>query len=163
MPRQLGGWRALERRFPDGAVESVQSARADEPVVDRSEGGAALLGLRYWHEATRISAGIARPRARTDGVDLCAFGHGPALLSFGLPRLFADDAGLGCIYPITGGLLARRPGGELALEQRDGTLSVSVRGFVPRSKGFLYEQVERRAHVALSRRYIRRLVEGRRR
>jgi hypothetical protein len=160
--RRLAGWHDVERRSADGAVESTQSASAPQPVVDRSEGGATLLGLRYWHEATRMSAGVVRPRPRVDGVDLCVLGRGAALLSFGLPDIVVHEHRLACVYPITGGLLALRPGGELTLEQRDGTLSVSVRGFYPRWKGVLYEHVERRAHVALSRRYIRRLLGGRR-
>jgi hypothetical protein len=68
-----------------------------------------------------------------------------------------------CTYEIAGGLLARRPGGTLGLEQTGGSrpeLSVTVAGFVPRVQ-LLYEPLERLFHASVSRHYFRRLVAGR--
>jgi hypothetical protein len=66
-----------------------------------------------------------------------------------------------CRYPIAGGLLTRQPGGELSLSQsgsQPAELRAAVRAFVPRWSGTWYEQVQLRFHVAISRRYFKRLI-----
>jgi hypothetical protein len=66
-----------------------------------------------------------------------------------------------CRYPIAGGLLTRRPGGDLSLSQSGSQpteLRAAVRAFVPRWSGAWYEQVQLRFHVAISRRYFKRLI-----
>ena len=98
--------------------------------------------------------------------------HSPFSLptfSFATPTRTARQPGC---YPITGGLLARRPAGSITLTQsgRDTVeLSSRISGFVPRLAarpgrppwtGTLYEQVQSRIHVAISRRYFSRLARG---
>jgi hypothetical protein len=75
-----------------------------------------------------------------------------------------------CRYPIEGGLLAQRPAGEILFEQTGGPVSVlrsAIRGFFPRLAarqgrpdwtGALYNRVQSRIHVAVSRRYFSRLI-----
>ena len=75
---------------------------------------------------------------------------------FERPRLEATETRAFCSYPIAGGLLARRAAGELSFEQTAGTLSSTVRGFFPRVAH--YDRLQGRAHVAISRRYFRRLI-----
>jgi hypothetical protein len=53
-------------------------------------------------------------------------------------------------------LLARRAAGELTFEQTADALSSTVRGFFPRVAN--YDRLQGRAHVAISRRYFRRLI-----
>jgi hypothetical protein len=55
-----------------------------------------------------------------------------------------------------GGLLARRAAGELTFEQTAGALSWTIRDFFPRVAN--YDRLQGRAHVAISRRYFRRLI-----
>src|SRR4029450_912263 len=75
-----------------------------------------------------------------------------------------------CHYPIEGGLLARRPGGEIDFAQTgDGptVLRSAIRGFFPGPAaragspdwtGALYNRVQSRIHVVVSRRYFARLI-----
>jgi hypothetical protein len=56
-----------------------------------------------------------------------------------------------------GGLLIRQPGGELSLSQ-SGSQPAELRAAVRRWSGTSYEQVQLRFHVAISRRYFRRLI-----
>ena len=75
-----------------------------------------------------------------------------------------------CSYSIEGGLLAQRPAGEISFAQVGGSAPVvrsTIRGFFPRLAartgepdwtGALYNQVQSRIHVAVSRRYFARLV-----
>ena len=65
---------------------------------------------------------------------------------------------MSCRYPILGGLLSGREGGSLTLSQDGRDLSVAVNGFYGRR---IYEHVQRRVHVAISRRYFRRLLARR--
>jgi hypothetical protein len=53
----------------------------------------------------------------------------------------------------------RRPGGTLTLAQTTGPeIRSTILGFFPRLGGALYSQVQRRFHLAVSRRYFRRLI-----
>jgi hypothetical protein len=173
MPRRLDGWRSTQGRAPDGAIDSEQQLRATRPAVERSEQGAAALGRAYWREVTRASRGVVRAREDARGVELRLLAFGPTLLRFGPAELRVGAEGVGAAYPIRGGLLARSPGGTLSVSQSDGdapVLSAAVRGFHPRLAArqgrppftdALYEHVQRRVHVAISRRYLWRLtVEG---
>ena len=78
------------------------------------------------------------------------------LLRFDRPTLEASEAGAFCSYPIAGGLLTRRPAGELTFEQTADTLRSTIRGFFPRVAN--YDRLQGRMHVAVSRRYFRRLI-----
>ena len=78
------------------------------------------------------------------------------LLRFDRPMIEASETRAFCSYPIAGGLLTRRAGGELSFEQTAGTLSSTVRGFFPRAAN--YDRLQGRAHVAISRRFFRRLI-----
>jgi hypothetical protein len=84
-----------------------------------------------------------------------------AVLSFGPAERTSDVDEVRCRYPIAGGLLTRQPGGELSLSQsgsQPAELRAAVRAFVPRWSGTWYEQVQLRFHVAISRRYFKRLI-----
>jgi hypothetical protein len=140
--------------------------KLDRPVVPFSIEGALELGRNYWPEVERCTVGVVRRRKRTVGVELCVFGRGPALLVLGEPRLEADSVRSVCCYPIVGGLLARRPGGSIAFEQRSGAqleLRSMISGFHPRLAanpgaphwtGTLYNQIQSRIHAAIGRRYF---------
>lgn len=145
----------------DGAIESDERALLRRPVVARSEDGAQQLGDRYWLEVTRGSRGIVRRRLTASGVELRLLWRGPCLLRFGRPETSFDASAVTCRYPILGGLLARRPGGWLTLtqiEQPEPELRAAVNGFLPRLSSRLYEHVQRRLHLAISRRYFVGLV-----
>jgi hypothetical protein len=61
-----------------------------------------------------------------------------------------------------GGLLARLPAGMLTLSQSSEPpyeLRATVTEYVPRLGTRLYEHLQRRIHVAISRRFFRALIE----
>ena len=166
-------WTTTQRQLPDGAVESEQRVTLSAPVVAFDRDGASALGERYWREVERATHGVVRARRTANGVQLRLLGRGPALLSFATPKLEADEHSLRCSFPISGGLLARRPAGELTFAQLDGDrveLRSAIRGFYPALAahegrrdwtGALYNSVQSRIHVAISRRYFARLsAEG---
>lgn len=77
-------------------------------------------------------------------------------------------ASVSCLYPIQGGVLARRPAGSLSFTQTGlerVELRSAISGFFPRLapgtrrrwNGLLYRQFQSRLHVALGRRYFARL------
>lgn len=161
VPVELQGWRSVQGRRPDGAIDSDERVTVDRPVVNPSEAGAWSLGGRYWREVRDASHCLVGARTTTDGLELRLFGRGPCLLRFGRPEIAGTADGVSCRYPILGGLLARRPGGALTLSQTGGgepELRAAVTGFVPRLRGPLYAQIQQRAHIAISRRYFRRLI-----
>ena len=77
------------------------------------------------------------------------------LLAFGDPRPAPDGAGW--TWPITGGLLARGPGGALRFDWCNGQLVGAVDGFRPRLPGPLYRATQLPAHRLLTRRFLLRL------
>jgi hypothetical protein len=152
----MDGWQTSHRQAPDGAIESEQRVALARPVVEFSAAGAERLGRSYWQEVRRLTGSFVRPRERGGGgLELRLLG-GPVLLRFGRPTLEASETRACCSYPIAGGLLTRRAGGELTFEQTAGALSSTVRGFFPRVAN--YDRLQGRAHVAISRRYFRRLI-----
>jgi hypothetical protein len=166
------GWESVEERSGDGAVSSVQRARFGRPVVAFSEAGARQLSSTYWREVERSTRRLVWATDSAGGVSLRAFGRGPALLCFGPPEITATPAVVGCGHAIAGGLLARRPSGEIRFEQRaqdDGVLVVSaISGFhptlaarpgMPVWTGELYKRVQSRLHVFVGRRYFDCLVQ----
>jgi hypothetical protein len=151
----MEGWQSWHRQAPDGAIESEQRVALARPVVEFSTAGAERLGRSYWREVGRLTGSLVRPRERGGGLELRVLG-GPVLLRFGRPTLEAGETRAFCSYPICGGLLTRRAAGELTFEQTPDTLSSTVRGFFPRVAS--YDRLQGRAHVAISRRYFRRLI-----
>ena len=165
MRRELDGWRAASGRTADGSFRSEEQVNAARPVVEWSERGARSLGDRYWQEVTRLSGGLVRRRTTATGVELRLLGRGPCVLRFGPAETEHDPTRVCCRYPIRGGLLARRPGGAISLSQTGGDepqLRTVVCGFVPRL-GRRSEGIQHRLHVAVSRRYFRRLIAETRR
>jgi hypothetical protein len=158
----LDGWRSTHARGDDGVVHSDQRVHAKYPVVALSPTGALHLGDRYWSEVGRASRGLLRRRETASGVELRLFAFGPRLLRFGRPELHVSADVVSCRYPICGGLLARRPGGAITLSQRSAEepeLRATVTAFVPRlAMPLLYDRLQHRLHVRISRRYFRRLI-----
>ena len=152
MPHGLDGWRSTDRRSGSGAVESVQEVRAGRPAVQASEDGARRLARAYWRAASWGPIGVRESEGRA-AVRLL----GIPLLAFDGPELSAGADHVLCTYRIRGGLLARRAGGTLALEQAGLELVVAVRGFFPRLAR-LHHSVQSRIHAAVSRRYFRTLL-----
>jgi hypothetical protein len=151
----------MRARSDDGAFESDERVRVAGPVVEFSEHGARVLADRYWLEVERVSRRVVRRRDTSLGLELRLLGRGPCLLSFGPAQCTSDVDEVRCRYPIAGGLLTRQPGGELSLSQsgsHPAELRAAVRAFVPRWSGTWYEQVQLRFHVAISRRYFKRLI-----
>ena len=174
MATVLAGWRSTQGQREDGAVESLQVARVDRPIVAASEAGAALLGRRYWATVRGATGGIVCPLEDAGRTEVRFFPHGPLLLSFAEPELTVANGRVECRFPITGGLLARVPSGALTLAQEedgDVMLSSRVSGFYPRLAakpgrppwtGPLYAYVQSWAHVTISKRYFSRLARERR-
>jgi hypothetical protein len=151
----MQGWLSSHRQSPDGAIESEQRINLARPVVEFSSAGAERLGHSYWREVRRLTGSLVRPRELDGSLELRLLG-GPVLLRFDRPTLEASETRAFCSYPIAGGLLARRAAGELSFEQTADTLRSTVRGFFPRVAS--YDRLQGRAHVAISRRYFRRLI-----
>jgi hypothetical protein len=142
---------------PDGAVESEQRARLPRPVVPGTEAGASRLGTEYWQAVRAATFGLVRPRTTTVGVELRALGI--VLLAFGPADLAVEGDRIACSFAIRRGLLVRRQGGTITLAQTAGPeIRSTIAGFHPRLGGPLYSQVQRRFHLAVSRRYFRRLI-----
>lgn len=139
-------------------MESEQRVTAGA-VVERSEAGAAELASRYWAEVGRALHGLVMVRLREGGVEVRLLRWGPALLVLGPLETEVGPAGVSASHSILGGLLVRRGGGWITFEQADGELRSSITGFRPR-RGPFYGLVQRKLHVAVSRRYFRRLVGG---
>jgi hypothetical protein len=160
------GWETWHRQTGDGAVESEQRIVLEQPVVEFTHAGAERLGAAYWPEVRRITGSLVRPRRRGTALELRVLG-GPVLLRFGPPKIEASDTRAACSYPILGGLLASRPAGEITFEQTTGAMRSTIRGFFPRLAaregrrhwtGALYDQLQSRVHLAVTRRYFRRLI-----
>jgi hypothetical protein len=172
MATVLQRWQSTHNVREDGAVDSVQSALVSRAVVGLNECGAARLGHVYWRTVEASTGRLFRIRAPDEALEIRLLRRGPILIAFGRPELSAVGDCVTCRYPITGGLLARRPAGSITLTQsgRDTVeLSSRISGFVPRLAakpgrppwtGTLYEQVQSRIHVAISRRYFSRLARG---
>lgn len=157
----MESWQASQRWLEDGSFESEQLIALSSPVVEFSRTGGESLGRAYWLSVQRATRSLVRPRPSSSGVELRVLGRGPTLLRFGPPRIDAGPGRVDCTYPIEGGLLTTRAAGEIEFVQTSDTLSATVRGFFPRL--LLLYRVQRRAHVAVSRRYFARLLAEARR
>ncbi len=171
----MDGWETWQGQTEDGAVESEQRVALRSPVVEFSKAGAEHLGRAYWREVERTTGRLVRARERRGSLELRLFGRGPSLLRFGPPTFQATTALACCRYPIEGGLLAQRPAGEILFEQVGGSAPVvrsAIRGFFPSLAarngrpdwtGALYNRLQSRIHVRVSRRYFARLIAEARR
>lgn len=154
---QLEGWRSLHERGEDGAIRSDERVTASRAVTAATEAGARLLGDRYWLTVRRSSFGLVRLCA-THGGSVLRLAGAP-LLRFAPAELTADANDVRCSFPIQGGLLARRAGGMLVLSQSaDGELRAALTGFRPRLSARPYDRIQRRIHVAISRRFFLSLL-----
>jgi hypothetical protein len=154
---RLEGWRSVQKRGEDGAIESDERVTASRAVVPATQAGARLLGERYWLTVRRASFGLVRLHATRDGSVLRV--AGAPLLRFAPAELAAGANGVRCSFPIGGGLLARRAGGALELSQsNDSELRAALTGFIPRLGARPYDRIQRRIHVAISRRFFRSLM-----
>jgi hypothetical protein len=170
--RLLPDWRHEERRSPDGAFESAQRVTAPGFVVERSPAGARRLGRVYWAVVESATGGLVGAREGAHGVELRLLRYGPLLLRFGGPEAGAGEGRVWCRYPIAGGLLARRAGGEIAFSQTASPpyeLCAEIRGFHPALAAGdgtqswtdpLYTRLQSRLHVAISRRYFAALLRA---
>ena len=169
----LVGWTTSHRRRDDGATESTQRAIGSGPAADRSPVGAAALGAAYWRAVAQTTAGLVGRRESDAGSELRLGRRGPVLLRFGPPRYDVTATGVSAAYPITGGLLARRPSGSLTLsmEDRDGEVelrsaivgyypTLAARPGAPAWTGEVYNQVQARLHARVSRSYFRHVARG---
>jgi hypothetical protein len=150
------GWQASQRWLEDGSFESEQRIALGAPVVEFTRAGGEALGRAYWLSVQRATRSLVRPRWSSAGVELRLLGRGPTLLRFGPPRIDAGPTRVDCTYPIEGGLLTTRAAGEIEFVQTPDGLGATVRGFFPRL--LLLYRLQRRAHVAVSRRYFARLL-----
>ena len=175
MRATLSCWSTSSERRNDGAIDSEQRLAAPEPVVKATERGAAELGFLYWREVDCFMRGLVAANVDVDGrVQLRLRPGGLVLLAFGAPELTVTDDGVRCTYPIANGFLARRAGGTISFSQEAGpplALASAITGFFPRLAappgrpgwtGALYEQVQRRLHQAISKRYFDTLLAGER-
>jgi hypothetical protein len=166
----MDGWETWQRQTADGAIESEQRLALAAPVVAFSPAAAAALGDAYWREVERATRGLVRRCVRSGQVELRLLGRGAVLLRFDGPIVEATAELASCRYAIKGGLLARRAAGEIAFAQVGGPapfLRSAIRGFFPSLAaragepdwtGALYNQLQSRIHVAISRRYFARLI-----
>lgn len=166
----MDGWETWQGQTSEGAVESEQRVILRAPVVEFSEAGAEHLGRSYWPEVERVTGRLVRAREREGSLELQVLGHGPSLLRFGRPSFEATATLACCRYPIEGGLLVRRPSGEIVFAQDGGSPPVvrsAIRGFFPslaarKGKpdwtGALYNRFQSRIHVVVARRYFARLI-----
>lgn len=166
---------STSEQLADGAVESEQRLSVPAQVVEATERGAAELGAVYWREVERFMRGLVRAEVSADGsVRLRLRPARVLLLSFAPPDLSAANGIVKCTYPISGGLLARSATGTISFSQETGpppVLASAISGFFPRFAaapgrpswtGAFYEQVQRRLHLAVSKRYFKALVARKR-
>jgi hypothetical protein len=154
---RLEGWRSIGERRDDGSIHSDERAMTSRAVVPATEAGARRLGERYWLTVRRASRGLVRLRRTREG-SVLHLARAP-LLRFAPAELSVGHACVRCSFPIRGGLLARRPGGTLVLSQSNGSeLRAALTGVVPRLGARPYDRIQRRIHVAISRRFFRSLI-----
>lgn len=153
-------------------VAAEQPIPGGNAAVDNSDAGARRLGTEYLAEIGRTTRGLIKPRAALVGVDLVLAGR-MTLFAFGPPQPSVDADRTQCRFAIRGGLLVGSPGGSLVITQDAGLapeLVVEVDGYVPRLDplfggrgvgGFLYREIQERAHAAISRRFVERMTRTR--
>lgn len=159
---ELVGWASTQRVGADGVVDSEQRVEVDRPVVECSEEGARRLASRYWVALRRLGRGLLAVQEDDGGIEVRVLGRGPVVLALGPVETEHSPTSASAAHPIVGGLLVRRGGGTISFEQTVGErvgLRSRLTGFYPR-RGPFYALVQRRLHIAVSRRYFRRLIGG---
>jgi hypothetical protein len=160
----LEGYSSRDSRAADGSIDTEQILVMPAPVVPLTAEGGAALGLAYWDAIAAVSRGLVRVAVEERGVVIRLAGVSSPLLRLGPAQVTVEGDRLTCRYPIAGGLLARR-GGALVVAQTGGgptELRVAVTGFFSRlGGGPVYRHLQQRIHVAVSRRFFRRLLEER--
>ncbi len=169
--RVLEGWSSSElpvahRRRAVRAARDLERARSSRtPSPARGE-----LSERYWREVEAVTRRLVRVRHRDGAVALRLFGRW-TLLAFDAPSTAVDESGVLTSFAITGGLLARTPGGSITFSQSAPPhvqLRATIDGFFPRLgrradgpawTDALYRHVQQRIHTAISRRYFGRLID----
>lgn len=99
---------------------------------------------RFFVDVGRLTGGLVRGehwRLRLGLLTLIAFGE-------------PEFDGSTWTWPITGGLLARRPGGSLSYGWREGALFAVVDGYAPRLPAPLYVLTQVPVHRLLTRRFL---------
>lgn len=120
---------------------------SDDRVQSAAPPNAARIRNHFTRDISRLTLGIVQ--GRTDG-----FYIGPApLITLGPPE---SANGTGVRWPITGGLLTRRPGGEVGFEWEDGRLRGYVTGYAPSLPRWLYGVTQRLVHREITRLYLLR-------
>jgi hypothetical protein len=153
-------------------IAAAQRITLEGITVENSEAGARRLGDEYLAEIGRLTRGAIRARATREGIEL-RLARRITLFDFGSPTPTTGDDRTACRFEIRGGLLVARPGGSLTITQHTrptNELIVAVEDYAPRLDpslggrgvgGFLYAQVQERAHRAVGRRYLERMARGR--
>lgn len=101
-------------------------------------------GGDYWRFLEWLHRGLVRFRDET------IFGLGLPLIRLGPPE-FTED---GWVWPITGGLLAARPGGRLSWGVRGGHLVGDLRGYSPALPPAIYRLTQGPVHQAITRLFL---------
>ena len=138
-----------------------EAAAAPHSVVETTARGAQALGASYWREVEATTRGLVRVSERDRRVEVKLLSRGPTLVELGMPAVAAGTEHVACSFPIVGGLLVKRPGGALSLEQVGGesvVLRSCLTGYSPRLAGALYTRVQARLHSLISRRFFARLI-----
>ena len=167
----LREWESTQRQTAHGAVESEQRVRLLRPVVDGSVDGAQRLGSAYWREVERFTFGLVRSRQASTGWGCGCSGGGrscwpSAGLSQTLPRdrcAAATRSPVACspTNPVARSSSPQDQAGDRLW------LRSTITGFFPALAarpgqpdwtGALYSQVQRRIHLAISRRYFSGLI-----
>jgi hypothetical protein len=160
----LEGYSSRDSRAADGSIETEQLLVIPAPVVPLTVEGGEALGLAYWDAIAAVSRSLVRVAVEEHGVVIGLAGVSSPLLRLGPAKVTVEGDRLTCGYPIVGGLLVRRGGGALVVAQSGGgpaELRVAVTGFFSRlGGGPVYRQLQQRIHLAVSRRFFRRLLEG---
>jgi hypothetical protein len=159
----LEGYSSRDSRAPDGTIETEQRLVTPAPVVPLTGEGGDALGRAYRDAIVGVSRGLVRVAVGQRGVVIRLAGLHSPLLRLAPPDVTVEGDRLTCRYPIVGGLLVRRGGGALVVAQagRGPTeLRVAVTGFSARlGGGSMYRLLQQRIHLAVSRRFFRRLLE----
>jgi len=103
-----------------------------------------VLRDAFFHDVGRLTLGLVqgeRWRLRLGPITLIAFGE---------PTFEAGS----WTWPITGGWLARQPGGSLSYGWRDGQLVGLLHGYQPRLPWPLYSAAQRPVHRVVTRRFL---------
>jgi hypothetical protein len=119
--------------------------RSDDRVASPAPPDQARIREGFTREVSRLTFGVIR--GRPDG-----FYVGPVpLIKLGPPE---DLDGRGVRWPITGGLLVRRPGGTVGFSWGEGQLRGSVTGYAPSLPRRVYDITQRRVHSEITRLYL---------